>query len=52
MNGSPKIPIRNIYHMLCYAWNVLDQSDNIFLDSEKFDNIYNLFARIYMGQVA
>ncbi|MCQ4922175.1 5-methylcytosine-specific restriction endonuclease system specificity protein McrC [Tissierella carlieri] len=49
MNSSPKIPIRNIYHMLCYAWNVLDQSDNIFLGSEKFDNIYNLFARIYIS---
>lgn len=49
MNGSPKIPIKNIYHMLCYAWNVLEQSDNIFLGSEKFDNIYNLFARIYIN---
>lgn len=49
MNGSPKIPIRNIYYMLCYAWNVLEQSDNIFLGSEKFDNIYNLFARIYIN---
>lgn len=35
--------------MLCYAWNVLEQSDNIFLGSEKFDNIYNLFARIYIS---
>ena len=49
MNGSPKIPIKNIYYMLCYAWNVLEQSDNIFLGSEKFDNIYNLFARIYIN---
>lgn len=49
MNDSPKIPIKNIYHMLCYAWNVLEQSDNVFLGSEKFDNIYNLFARIYIN---
>lgn len=35
--------------MLCYAWNVLEQSDSIFLGSEKFDNIYNLFARIYIN---
>ncbi|WP_350343208.1 hypothetical protein PRVXT_002498 [Proteinivorax tanatarense] len=49
MDGNPKIPIKNIYYMLCYAWNVLDQSDNIFLGSEKFDNIYNLFARIYIN---
>jgi len=49
MNGSPKIPIKNIYYMLCYAWNVLEQSNNIILGSEKFDNIYNLFARIYIS---
>lgn len=49
MNCSPKIPIKNIYYMLCYAWNVLEQSDNIILGSEKFDNIYNLFARIYIN---
>ncbi|SCY24374.1 5-methylcytosine-specific restriction endonuclease system specificity protein McrC [Alkaliphilus peptidifermentans] len=49
MSNSPKIPIKNIYYMLCYAWNVLDQSDSILLGSEKFDNIYNLFARIYIN---
>lgn len=49
MNSSPKIPIKNIYYMLCYAWNVLEQSDSIFLGSEKFDNVYNLFARIYIN---
>lgn len=49
MNGSSKIPIKNIYYMLCYAWNVLEQSDNIILGSEKFDNIYNLFAKIYIN---
>ncbi len=49
MSSSPKIPIKNIYYMLCYAWNVLEQSDSISLGSEKFDNIYNLFARIYIN---
>lgn len=49
MNGSPKIPIKNIYYMLCYAWNALEQSDSILLGSEKFDNVYNLFARIYIN---
>lgn len=49
MSNSPKIPIKNIYYMLCYAWNVLDQSDRILLGSEKFDNIYNLFGRIYIN---
>ncbi|MDR7870717.1 MAG: 5-methylcytosine-specific restriction endonuclease system specificity protein McrC [Tissierellaceae bacterium] len=49
MNGTPKIPIKNIYYMLCYAWNVLEQTDNVSLASEKFDNIYNLFSRIYIS---
>ncbi|WP_282155898.1 5-methylcytosine-specific restriction endonuclease system specificity protein McrC [Cytobacillus gottheilii] len=43
------IPVRNIYYLLCYAWNVLEQSDHILVGSEKFDNIYNLFARIYIN---
>ena len=34
--------------MLCYAWNVLDQSSNVLADSEKFDTIHNLLARIYL----
>lgn len=49
MNSNPIIPIKNIYYMLCYAWNVLEQSNNIFVGSETFDNIYNLFARIYIN---
>lgn len=49
MSSNPKIPIKNIYYMLCYAWNVLEQSDSIFVGSEKFDNIYDLFARIYIN---
>lgn len=49
VSSQPKIPMKNIYYMLCYAWNVLEQSDSIFVGSEKFDNIYNLFARIYIN---
>ena len=49
MNGNPRIPIKNIYYMLCYAWNVLEKSDDIYLGSEKFDNVYNLLARIYIS---
>lgn len=46
-----KIPVRNLYHMLCYAWNILDVSDDIFADGEEFDNIYNLFAKVYLKGV-
>lgn len=47
MNRKP-IPIRNIYYMLCYAWDTLKSYEPTFLGQEKFDNIYNLFARIYI----
>ncbi|WP_123875842.1 5-methylcytosine restriction system specificity protein McrC [Salisediminibacterium halotolerans] len=49
MSHADKIPVKNIYAMLCYAWNELDQSDRVLAGSEKFDNIYNLFARIYIN---
>src|SRR6056297_120935 len=41
------IPIRNIYHMLCYAWeNTLKRSADEDLGREAFENIYNLLAAI------
>lgn len=40
------IPIKNIYYMLCYAWNIIDEIDNIEFGEEKFENIYNLMAKI------
>jgi len=49
MKESPAIPIRNIYYMLCYAWNVMEHSDKVLLGSEEFDNVYNLLARIYIS---
>lgn len=49
MSHADKIPVKNIYYMLCYAWNELDQSERVLAGSEKFDNIYNLFARIYIN---
>lgn len=40
------IPIKNIYYMLCYAWNIIDEKDNIEFGEEPFENIYNLMAKI------
>lgn len=40
------IPIKNIYYMLCYAWNIIDEIDKIEFGAEKFENIYNLMAKI------
>lgn len=40
--------IRNIYYMLCYSFNkdLLTANDVSSVDSESFDNIYNLFSII------
>ena len=51
MNSNIKIPIKNIYYMLSYAWNIwniIDEDNDkkeIFGD-EKFDNIYNVMGYI------
>ena len=52
MNASMKVPIKNIYYMLCYAWNVKDYIDETVCGSEEFDNIFNLLARILVKEVS
>ena len=49
MNESPRIPIKNIYYMLCYAWNTLQQADTTLTGMEEFDNIYNLLAKLMIN---
>lgn len=44
-----KIPLKNIFYMLCYAWDTLDQKDNILSDKEEFENIYDLLASVYIN---
>lgn len=40
------IPIKNIYHMLCYAWNVLEQAELVDVDTSDTDKPIDLFALI------
>lgn len=47
-----KIPIRNIYYMLCYAWGILGLNAERHCGSEMFDEIYNLMARILEDSVS
>ena len=46
-----KVPIKNIYYMLCYAWNIVDYADETVCGIEEFDNIYNLLATILVKEV-
>ena len=40
------IPIRNIYYMLAYAFQVLQEQEYAFCATEKFDNAADLLAAI------
>ena len=41
------IPIKNLFYMLCYAWNVLAITDDIKVGSDDYDDAYNLLSRVF-----
>ena len=41
------IPIKNVFYMLCYAWDVLPIKDDIKVGSEDISDAYNLLARVF-----
>lgn len=45
-----EIPIANIYYLLCYAWDVLDEKENL-LDVSALDStaLLDLFARVLVN---
>jgi 5-methylcytosine-specific restriction enzyme subunit McrC len=43
------IPIENIYYLLCYAWDALDEADAIDVRPEQSLTIIDLFARVLIG---
>ena len=46
MTKSIKIPILNIYFLLCYAWNKLEERDIVDIKSVDSTNLYDLFAKV------
>ena len=40
------IPVKNIYYLLCYAWDKLEFSDLAPVDGDDFDSIESLLAKI------
>ena len=46
------IPIKNIFYMLCYAWNVLEISKDIKVGEEDINDAYNLLARVFAYGIA
>ena len=51
MSFNPHIPIQNIYYMLSYAFQVLQEEGYKKLGMEEFDNADNLFAKILINGV-
>ena len=45
-NSSP-IPIKNLFYMLCYAWNVLAIMDDVKVSDDDYDDAYDLLARVF-----
>ncbi|RKQ29321.1 5-methylcytosine restriction system specificity protein McrC [Oceanobacillus halophilus] len=46
MERNNKIPIRNIYYMLSYAYQTLNLSEYKQIGTEKFENVKELYAKI------
>jgi len=46
MNNNDNILIQNIYHMLSYAFRILNTTTYDHISGESFENIHNLFAAI------
>ena len=44
-----KIPIENIYYLLCYAWNKLEERDLVRVNPEDYRHLADLFARVLIN---
>lgn len=41
------IPIKNLFFMLCYAWNILSIKDDILVGLDDYDDAYNVLGRVF-----
>lgn len=46
---TPQIPIQNLYYLLCYAWDVIDQRHKVKVNGNKCHSLENLLAMILVG---
>lgn len=46
-NTKTPIPIKNLFYMLCYAWDVLSIKDDMLVGSDDYTDAYNLLARVF-----
>lgn len=43
------IPIQNIYFLLCYAWDKLEEKEVVNVNAEDFRDIYDLFGKVLVN---
>lgn len=44
-----RIPIQNLYYLLCYAWDVLPGREAVYVSAEEFTNLPDLLARVLLN---
>lgn len=44
-----KIPVENIYYLLCYAWNTLEERDVVQVKAEGTSELLDLFAKVLIN---
>lgn len=44
-----KIPIQNVYYLLCYAWNKLEEADEVSIAASDCKSLPDLFARVLIS---
>ena len=49
MDEIERIPIRNIYYLLLYAWNRLEEAEVVDVSTEDAASLLNLFAMVLIG---
>lgn len=50
MQQFDRIPIQNIYYLLCYAWNKIEEQEITNIQPEDFkDDLVNLFAKVLIN---
>ena len=44
-----KIPIQNIYYLLCYAWDKLEEGKKINISQSDYQNAIELYSRVFIN---
>ena len=44
-----KVPIQNIYYLLCYAWDKLEERDLVDVSMSDYTQLADLFAKVLIN---